>query len=218
MRDQEREEYPKHQPGHGTHAHHDPFEIQEEGELEDQPRHSPVHQREAATTPQLPHARGRKALIAGLFAGVIYEVARVTITLVNADLYRKGASYAVTDMPAGLAFTLSLLGALGYAVAVVAFFIVGLIIGRISVHRRWAFIGGFIGGLLCCLVSSILQQIPSYPSATHTGFSGGLVGISGGFAVLIIYSLIGSVVIGLICLFGAWLTTRRHPYYVGYAG
>lgn len=217
MRDQE-QEYPKHQPGRGTHNHHDPFEIQEEGELEEQPRHGPLHQRETVTTPQLPHARGRKAVIAGIAAGLIYEVARVAITLANADLYRKGATYTVTEMPAGLAATLSGLGALGYAVAVVAFFIAGLVIGRISVHRRWAFIGGFVGGLFCCVVGSILQQIPAWPSATHTGFSGGLAGLSGGLAVLIIFSAVGSLFIGLVSLLGAWLTTRRHPYYVGYAG
>lgn len=217
MRDQE-QEYPRHQPGRGMHNHHDPFEIQEEGELEEAPKHSSMHQREIATTPELPHARGRKALLAGLIAGIIYEASRITITLVNADLYRKGATYTLTEMPAGLAATLSGLGFLGYAIAVVAFFLVGLIIGRVSVHRRWAFIGGLVGGLFCCVVGSILQQIPSWPSATHTGFSGGIAGISGGFAVLIIYSLLGSIAMGLICLLGAWLTTRRHPYYVGYAG
>lgn len=216
----DQEEYPKHQPGRGERNHHDPFEaaVQEEGELEDRPRQGPVHQHEVATTPELPYARGRKALIVGVIAGILYEVARVVITLVNSDAYREGAKYTLDKMPAGLAATLTGLGALGYGIGVVCFLLGGLIIGRISVHRRWAFIGGFVGGILCALVSTLLQQIPAYPSNTHTGFNGGFVGISSGLLILIIWSLFLCLITGLISLLGGWLTTRRHPYYVGYAG
>lgn len=218
MRDRD-QEYPKHQPGRGEHEHHDPFAIQEEGELEEpQGRERPVHQRETATTPELPYARGRKALIVGVIAGAIYEVARIVITLVNSATFREGAKYTLDKMPSGLAFTLTELGVLGYAIGVVGFFLGGLIIGRVSVHRRWAFIGGFVGGILCSLVSSILQQIPGYPSNTHTGFNGGLVGVSSGFLVLILWSLFLCLITGLISLLGGWLTTRHHPYYVGYYG
>lgn len=217
MRDQE-QEYPKHQPGRVTHDHHDPFapDVQEEGELE--PRGHPVHQREVATTPEIPYGHARKALIVGLIAGILYEVGRVVITLTYADTYREGTKYLLTDMPTSLSLTLTGLGALGYLIGIVFFFLGGLLIGRIAVLRRWAFIGGFVGGVLCAIISSLLQQIPSYPSATHTGFSGGFVGISGGLIVLLIYSLILCLITGGLTWVGAWLSTRRHPYYVGYSG
>lgn len=213
------QEYPKHQPGRQVHDHHDPFEtdVQEEGDLED-PQHKGLHQRDDATTPQLPHAHRRKAVIAGLIAGALYEIARVTITLMNASLYQEGAKYQLTSMPAGLAAQLTGLGALGYAIGAVLFFLGGLLIGRIAVQRRWAFIGGFVGGVLCALVGSLLQQISSYPNAGHTGFSGGFIGISSGFLILIIYSLFLCAITGAISLLGGWLVTRHHPYYVGYYG
>jgi hypothetical protein len=219
MRDSE--EYPRHQSGKGKREgdHVDPFASQDqaEGELEDQPRRQgPIHQREVATTPQLPPGHARKALLVGLIAGLLYEGERVILTLANANIYREGARYTLNTMPASLAATITGIGALGYLIGIVVFFVGGLIIGKISVRRRWAFIGGFIGGVLCALIGSILQQISAYPNAGHTGFSGGFVGVSSGLLVLLIFSLFLCAITGVITLFGGWLMTRHNPYYVGY--
>lgn len=216
MRDEE-QEYPRHQPGHGVQNHHDPFEIQEEGELEDRPRR-PVHQREVATTPELPRHHARNALIIGVILGVLVSLQGFLLTLKNADVYKEAAKYITTQMPLGLASTLVGIFFLGLAISILIYLIGGLIIGRVSVHRRWAFIGGFVGAVVSSIIGALLKLIPSYPNAGNTGFSGGLLGLGGGLAALLISTVILGVLAGLVCLLGAWLTTRRHPYYVGYAG
>lgn len=214
MRDAE-QEYPRHQPGRGEHEHHDPFAIQEEGELETQDR--PVHQRESATTPELPRGHGRKALIIGIILGVLATVQSVIITLQKADLYRQVAQGDKHVLEA-LAPALVGVAALEFVISLLIYFIGGLIIGRVSVHRRWAFIGGFVGGILSSLIGAVLKQIPSYPNAGTGGFSGSALGLSQGLAALAISTILLGVFYGLVCLFGAWLMTRRHPYYVGYSG
>ncbi len=218
MRDPD-QQYPRHQPGREEHEHHDPFAIQEEGELEEPRRRGrPLHQRDAATTPQLPPGHARKAMIIGVVLGVLVSLQGVLLTLKNADLYRQAAKYVPTNEPVGLAGQIVGLFFLGLAISALIYFIGGLIIGRISVHRRWAFIGGFIGGVVSSIIGAILKQIPAYPNAGNTGFNGGMLGVGGGLVTLIIGTIILSVLAGLVTLLGGWLMTRRHPYYVGYYG
>jgi hypothetical protein len=218
MRDPD-QEYPKHQPGRGEHEHHDPFAVQEEGELEEpQRRGRPLHQREAASTPQLPPGHAGKAMITGVVLGALVSLQGVILTLKNADLYKEAAKYTQSSMPLGLATNILWLFLLGLAISALIYFIGGLVIGKISVHRRWAFIGGFIGGLVSSIIGAILKQIPAYPNAGNTGFSGGMLGIGGGLVALIISAVILSVLAGLVTLLGGWLMTRHHPYYVGYYG
>lgn len=219
MRDEE-QEYPKHQPGRGEHNHHDPFEasVQEEGELEDSPRRRPVHQREAATTPELPRHHARRALITGIVLGILVSLQGVILTLLNAGVYKEAAKYLTNNMPLSLASTLIGIFALGLGISILIYLLGGLVIGRISVHRRWSFIGGFIGGVVSSAIGALLKLIPSYPNAGNTGVSGGLLGFGGGLAALLISAIILGVLAGLVCLLGGWLMTRHHPYYVGYAG
>jgi len=222
MGDQE-QEYPKHQPGRGNHDHHDPFAIQEEGELEDQPRkrgEGPVHQREAATLPQLPAGHARKALIIGAIAGILASAQGVVLTLVNSGAYNEADKYInnASKMPLDVASKLVGLFVLGVVISALIYFIGGLIIGRVSVRRRWAFIGGFLGGIISSLIGDILKLIPSYPNAGNNVGSGGVLGVGSGFVALLIGFILLGVLAGLVSLFGAWLTTRRHPYYVGYSG
>jgi MFS family permease len=224
MRDRD-QEYPQHQPGRGAHEHHDPFAIQEEGELEE-PRQrkqrgeeGPVHQRDAATTPQLPPGHARKALSIGVVLGVLVSLQGIILTLKNADLYHQAARYTQgNNMPVGLAGSIFGIFMLGLGISILIYLIGGLIIGRVAVHRRWAFIGGFVGGVVSSIIGAILKLIPSYPDASNTGFSGGLLGFGGGFVALLISAILLGVLAGLVCLLGGWLMTRRHPYYVGYYG
>jgi hypothetical protein len=99
-------------------------------------------------------------------------------------------------------------------ISTLLYFLGGLVIGKISVHRRWA----FIGGLVSSLVGAILKQIPSYPNAGNTGFSGGLLGLGGSLVAWLISVILLCVLAGLTTLLGGWLMTRHHPYYVGYYG
>src|SRR5258708_3288599 len=219
MRDPEQEYpvYPKHQPDRSEQNHHDSFAIQDEGMLEDEPRrHRPLHQRDTASSPQLPPGHARKAIIIGAVAGILASLQGLIITLANAQYYTKANKYIndVTQMPSGVAFTLFGLLILGIAISAVIYFIGGLVIGRVAVHRRWCFIGGFIGGVVSTIIGDIIKQIPSYPNASNTGFTGGLLGAGGGFAALLIGLILLGVLAGALSWLGAWLATRRHPYYV----
>lgn len=225
MRDSEYD-YPKHQPirGKDDHGWDEPFEENQDGERkkEEEPRYgrrSPVHQRERATLPELPRAHASKALITGAIIGALVVLEGIFFTLRNADLYREAAKYAKPELiPSGIALNTLGLAVLTFGIGIVLFFIGGLIIGRISVHRRWGFIGGFVGGVVNWLIGLLVQWIPSYPNAGRGGFSGNLLGLSQGIVAVIIGAILGGVVAGLASLLGAWLATRRHPYYVGYSG
>jgi hypothetical protein len=218
MRDPDHE-YPRHQPGREEHGHHDPFAIQEEGELEESGRRErSLHQREAATTPQLPAGHASKALITGVVLGALVSLQGVILTLSNTEIYKQAAQYTQTSVPLGVATSLLWILLLGLAISAVIYFLGGLVIGKISVHRRWAFIGGCLGGLVSSVVGAVLKQIPAYPNASNTGFSGGLLGLGGGLVALFISIILLSVLAGLVTLLGGWLITRHHPYYVGYYG
>lgn len=235
MRDSEYD-YPKHQPvrGKDDHGWDEEFEENEDGERvrgrererererEEEPRYGrrPMHQRERATLPQLPRAHGSKALIAGAIIGALVALEGIFFTLRNADVYKEAANFIndPSKMPAGVAATIFGLAALTFGIGIVLYFIGGLIIGRISVHRRWGFIGGFVGGVVNWIIGMLVQWIPSYPNAGSGGFSGNLLGLSQGIVALIIGAILGGVVAGLFSLLGAWLATRHHPYYVGYSG
>ena len=211
--------YPRHQPGRGERDHHDPFALNEqsEGELEES---APLHQRDHASLPQLPRGHGRKALIIGVILGLLVTVQGVALTFKNADLYRQAAKYVndASKMPNGIAFSILGVYLLSLLISFLIYIIGGMVIGRVSVHRRWAFIGGFVGSIISSAIGAILQLIPAYPNAGNTGFSGGLLGLGGGFTALLIGFILGGVLAGACCMLGAWITTRRHPYYVGYSG
>lgn len=213
MRDHE-QEYPKHQPGRGEHQHHDPFAIQEEGELEER---GPIHQRKAATTPQLPHGHARKSLIIGTILGLLASAQGIILTLKNADVYKEAAKYT-KDLPARIWGAEIGIFVLGLGISLLIYLIGGMVIGRVAVHRRWAFIGGFVGGFVSSLIGAVVKQIPGYPNVSNTGFSGDIAGMSAGLVTLLIASAVLGLVAGVVCLLGAWVTTRRHPYYVGYSG
>lgn len=219
MRDQE-QEYPKHQSGRGNHDHHDPFapDIQEEGELEQKRR--PVHQRDTATMPQLPRGHVQKSLIIGAIIGVLVALQGVLLTLKNADAYKEAGKYVndATKMPLSVAETVFGITVLSLAISIILYFIGGLIIGRAAVHRRWAFIGGFVGGLVNWVIGALLKWVPNYPDAGNTGFSSNALGLGAGLVAALIGIILLGVLAGALSLLGAWLTTRRHPYYVGYSG
>jgi hypothetical protein len=219
MRDRN-QEYPVHQPGRGQSSHHDPFAptVQGEGELEDQPKQHAVHQREEASMPQLPRGHATKALIGGLILGGLVSLQGVILTYKNADLYREAAKYTMTTMPTSLALSIFWIFLLGLGISLVIYLLGGLIIGKIAVRRRWAFIGGFVGGVFSSLIGAGLKYIPGYPNGgTGSGVTSPL-GVGQGLVALIIGVIVLGVVAGLVTLLGSWVVTRRHPYYVGYSG
>ena len=91
--------------------------------------------------------------------------------------------------------------------------IAGFVTGKLSVLRRMGFFTGFIAGAIIYTLSFLLNYIPGYP--THLTSSGvrGLAGVGSGILVSLIFLLVWGVIGGLASLAGAWLATRRHPYY-----
>ncbi len=216
MRDAE-QQYPLHQPG-GNGRHH-PFDDDTEDDLGGlqepvQPGQAPLHQREVPSSPQLPRGHFSKALIIGLIAGILCAIQSVVITLVNASTYQtyvtSGAQQTVQN---ALAFTLFGLACLTFFISMLICFIAGFITGKVAVARRMGFLTGFVAGVITYALSFLLNYIPGYPTHLASSGSGGLIGVSGGIVVSLVFLLVWGLIGGLASLAGAWLATRRHPYY-----
>jgi hypothetical protein len=216
MRDAD-QQYPLHQSG-GDGRHH-PFDDDTEddgGRLQEpaQSERAPLHQREAPSSPQLPRGHFSKALIIGVIAGLLCAIQSVVITLLNASTYQayvtSGAQQTVQN---AIAFTLFGLACLTFFVSMLICFAAGFITGKVAVSRRMGFLAGFVAGVITYALSFLLNYIPSYP--THLASSGGrsLIGVSGGIVVSLVFLLVWGFIGGLASLAGAWLATRRHPYY-----
>jgi hypothetical protein len=215
MRDSD-QEYPLRQPG--QHGQHHPFDDDtiadgqsDQGPFQGppQPGQGPRHQREAAANPQLPRGHLRKALIIGVFAGLIAALQGVIFTLANASLY-----HAAQDKPTlSLAEAVVGLLCLTLFISLIVYLIAGFITGKVAVDRRMGFLAAFVAEAVAYILGYIVQQIPGYPGAHATGFSGGLAGLGGGILTSLILLVIAGFIAGLVGFFGAWLATRKHPYY-----
>jgi hypothetical protein len=164
--------------------------------------------------PQLPHNRFTKALIIGIAAGLLCALQSVVITLVNSSTYQtyvtSGTQQTVQN---AIALTLFGLACLTFGISMLICFIAGFVTGKVAVLRRMGFLTGFVAGAITYTLSFLLNYIPGYP--THLASSGGrgLVGVGSGILVSLIFLLVWGVIGGLASLAGAWLATRRHPYY-----
>ena len=163
---------------------------------------------------QLPQNRFAKALSIGLVAGIICAIQSVVITLVNSSTYRdyvtSGAQQTVQN---AIAFTLFGLACLTFSLSMLICFIAGFITGKVAVLRRMGFLTGFVAGATIYALSFLLNYIPGYPTHLANSSGSGLVGVSGGIVVSLIFLFVWGVIGGLASLAGAWLATRRHPYY-----
>lgn len=163
---------------------------------------------------QLPHKRITKALIIGIIAGLLCAIQSVVITLVNSSTYQtyetSGTQQSVQNT---IAFTLFGLACLTFGISMLICFLAGFITGRVAVVRRMGFLTGFVAGAITYTLSFLLNYIPGYP--THLTSSGvhGLVEVGSGIIASIAFLLVWGVIGGLVSLAGAWLATRKHPYY-----
>ncbi len=146
---------------------------------------------------QLPHNRFTKALIIGIAAGLLCAIQSVVITLVNSSTYQ-------TYVTSGTQQTVQ------NAIALTLF---GLACLTFGISMLICFIAGFVTGAITYMLSFLLNYIPGYP--THLASSGvrGLVGVGSGILVSLIFLLLWGVIGGLASFAGAWLATRKHPYY-----
>jgi hypothetical protein len=186
----------------------------------------PGNLRGSASTSQLPRGRLTTAVITGIIAGFLCIAQSIIITFVNASTYRAyDTAYTAAKHATGstlaqlqatenaLAFTILVIGALTFVISLIILLIAGFILGKIVVERRLAFLAGFIAGILDYGISFITRYIPSYPgNQTVATSSSSSVIISSVFIVLILF-LVWGVIGGLVTLLGAWIASRRHPYY-----
>jgi hypothetical protein len=181
------------------------------------PSMSPVHQPEQATTPGLPNYRFRNALIIGAIAGFFCVAQSIIITLSNASTYHAFDTAKDKAVQNALAFTIFGYAALTFFISLVILCIAGFIAGKIVVQRRLGFLAGFLAGIIVYAIGFITAYIPNYPGVQHTATSTAGNGIvAGGFLVSFIFLLVWGIIGGLVSLLGAWLATRKHPYYIGY--
>jgi len=216
MRDSD-SEYPLRQP---QRREHHPFDDDADDDtLQEEPRYAggPLHQRVAPTRPQIPPGHIRKTLIIGLVAGIIAALQVIIFTFANASLYQNAANAGnANSLTLGAASTIVGIFCLTSFISLVIYFIAGFIIGKVAIERRMGFLGGFVAGAVAYAIGFFIQYFPGYPGSRNTGFSGGLIGFGGGLITALIILLLLALLGGLFGFLGAWLATRKHPYYVGY--
>jgi len=163
---------------------------------------------------QLPHNRITKALIIGVVAGLLCAIQSVVITLLNSSTYQtyetSGTQQTVQN---AIAFTLFGLACLTFGISMLICFLAGFITGKIAVLRRMGFLTGFVAGAITYTLSFLLNYIPGYPTHLTSAGVHGLVEVGSGILVSLIFLLVWGVIGGLASLVGAWLATRKHPYY-----
>lgn len=152
------------------------------------------------------------ALIVGGLAGLVAAFLHIAITFINAPLYHEATRLA-DKMSSSMAETIAGLGCLNVFIDLALSFIVGYIVGRMVVLRRYGVLAGALFGAITYLAGFIVQYLPNYPGkiVSNTSPSSGVVfaGILTSIIVLLVYSAMAA----LMALWGAWAATRKHPYY-----
>jgi hypothetical protein len=199
------QQYPLHQ--HGGNGHHQPFDDDTEVEFDDE------DDLQEPVSPQLPQNRFTKALIIGIVAGIIVALQGIIFTLANASLYHTVSTTPQDKLSLNLAEAVFGLFCLTLFISLLIYFLAGFVTGKATVERKMGFLVGFVAAAVSFILSLIVQQIPGYPNARGTGLSGGVFGLAGGLLTIVIFLAISGVIGGLVSLAGAWLATRKHPYY-----
>jgi hypothetical protein len=192
----------------GGHRGRQPFDDETEVDFDDS------DELQGFVSPELPHNRFIKALIIGIVAGLLCAIQSVVITLVNSSTYQTYTSSGTQQsVQNALAFTLFGLACLTFSISMLICFFAGFVTGKVAVLRRMGFLTGFVAGAITYALSFLLNYIPGYP--THLASSGvrGLVAVGSGILASLIFLLLWGVIGGLVSLAGAWLATRKHPYY-----
>ena len=196
----------------GGNGSRQPFDDDTEVEFDDE------DELQELVSPQLPQNRFTKALIIGIVAGIIAALQGIIFTLANASLYHTVSTTPQDKLSLDLAESIFGLFCLTLFISLLIYFLAGFVTGKALVERKMGFLVGFVAAAVSFILSLIVQQIPGYPNARGTGLSGGLFGLAGGLLTILILLAISGVIGGLVGLVGAWLATRKHPYYYASQG
>jgi hypothetical protein len=153
------------------------------------------------------------ALIAGFIAGVFYALLTILIILVNSGTFHAASQQIAVDrLTVKTALALAGLELLNFGLSLPIGFFVGFILGRIAVRRRLGFLAGALAGATFYLITFLVSLISHYPgnlTVNGTTMTTGSLVIS--FLLLCLWGIGG----GLVSLFGTWVATVKHPYYLG---
>jgi len=88
-----------------------------------------------------------------------------------------------------------------------------LIIGRIAVRRRLGFLAGALAGAVFSLIIFFVNLISSYPGNLTVN---GATMTTGSLVISCLFLCLWSIGGGLVSVFGTWVATVRHPYYLSH--
>ncbi len=189
-------------------------------------RRIPSNLRGSSAASQLPRGRLTNAVITGIIAGFLCIAQSIIITFINAPTYKAyDIAHIATKHATGsnlaqlqatenaLALTITGYALLTFVISMIILLIAGFILGKIVIERRLAFLAGFIAGVLDYGLSFITRYIPSYPGNSTVATSNSSTVIVSSVFIVIILFLLWGVIGGLVALLGAWIASRKHPYY-----
>jgi len=155
-------------------------------------------------------------VLAGAIAGVFAALLTMLITLVNAGTFHAASlQIAVDRLTVKTALILAAWELLNFTLSLLVGFVLGLIVGRIAVRRRLGFLAGALAGAIFSLIAYLVSLIPSYPGNLAVN---GTVMTTWGLVISFLLFCLWSVGGGLVSLFGTWVATVRHPYYMKQGG
>ncbi|GHO94506.1 hypothetical protein KSF_045540 [Reticulibacter mediterranei] len=153
------------------------------------------------------------ALAIGAGVGILCVALNVVITFLNAPIYQAvvNEGKAVT----GNTYAVFGLACLGLFIQVLACFLTGFIVGKATIQRQLGFYAAVVTSAIVYLASFAVRYIPNYPGnlTSSTSVSAGMA--TGGIITVIVFLIIWGLVGGLIGLWGARISTRKHPAYAG---
>lgn len=160
----------------------------------------------------LPRRGISSALIAGAIAGVLFALLTILIILINTGTFHAASLQIALDrLTVKTALVLAALELLTFVLGLLIVFATGFVMGRIAVRRRLGFLAGICAGAIYYLITFLVSLLPSYPgnlTANEAPMTMTHLVIS--FLLLCLWCIGG----GLVGLFGTWITTVRHPYYM----
>jgi hypothetical protein len=161
--------------------------------------------------PSLPRNGLSIALVIGALGGLLNIAISVATTLGNLSAYHDAVRLG-NNMSMATAQLLVGLSCFNYTIELIVSFLVGFIVGKTAVSRRFGFYAGALMGAFTYIGGALLQYIPGYPGHINDASAAQFSSIQGAlFALLlvIIWALVGA----LISLWGTYVASKKHPYY-----
>jgi hypothetical protein len=151
------------------------------------------------------------ALGMGALGGILIVIISVATTLTNASVFQTAARQGSNISLSTAQFIVGLTCVI-YTVSLVIAFVDGYLVGKKSVRRLYGFYAGLLVGGIAYLGSVLVGYIPNYPSRANTAT--GTSSVTGGLLVLLITTVVWMLLGALISLWGTFVATRKHPYYL----